>query len=246
MNLLLFSEADCIAPQKAVITGKRAQHIGDVLRLQCGDHLRVGQINGLMGTARIRACVAGQQYELDFSLDSLPPPALPVILVLALPRPKLLKRVLQMTAGFGVKSLYLIHSARVEKSFWSTPWLEPTAIYDQLVEGLSQVRDTVLPSVELRRRFRPFVEDELPALLGDRTAWVADPKAAPCRMFPPAQQGTQLQKSLICIGPEGGWVPFELALLAAQGVHPLGLGPRILRVEWALASLLSSLSASLC
>jgi RsmE family RNA methyltransferase len=39
---------------------------------------------------------------------------------------------------------------------------------------------------------------------------------------------------VVAIGPEGGWVPFEVQLLQARGFAPFGLGPRILRVDVAV------------
>ena len=40
--------------------------------------------------------------------------------------------------------------------------------------------------------------------------------------------------AVVAIGPEGGWVPFEVELLEAHGFRPFSLGPRILRVETAV------------
>lgn len=37
----------------------------------------------------------------------------------------------------------------------------------------------------------------------------------------------------LVVGPEGGWTGEELSRLAAHGVHSVGLGPRVLRVETA-------------
>jgi RsmE family RNA methyltransferase len=40
---------------------------------------------------------------------------------------------------------------------------------------------------------------------------------------------------VLAIGPDGGWVPFEIDLLARCGFVPVSLGPRVLRVEVAVS-----------
>lgn len=43
----------------------------------------------------------------------------------------------------------------------------------------------------------------------------------------------------LAIGPEGGWIPYEVELLAKAGLTPVQLGDRILRVETAVTAMLS-------
>ncbi|WP_178101944.1 16S rRNA (uracil(1498)-N(3))-methyltransferase, partial [Pseudomonas yangonensis] len=81
-----------------------------------------------------------EHAELQVSLDQPPPAKLPLTLILALPRPKMLKRVLQTVSAMGVPRLVLVNSYRVEKSFWQTPFLDPEALREQLILGLEQAR----------------------------------------------------------------------------------------------------------
>ena len=46
--------------------------------------------------------------------------------------------------------------------------LDPAVVRDYFLEGLSQSRDTMLPGIEMHKRFKPFVEDTLPGLIGER------------------------------------------------------------------------------
>ena len=92
----------------------------------------------------------------------------------------------------------------------------------------------VVPSVTMHRRFRPFVEDELPALAGASHRLVAHAAAHVSHV--PAEGEVTL-----AIGPEGGWVPFELDLLGDHGFRPWSLGPRVLRVETAVVAALGRL-----
>ncbi len=169
------------------------------------------------------------------TLDTAPPPKLPLRLVLALPRPKMLRRILRTVAELGVAELHLIHSFRVEKSYWQTPALRPETLRGYLLQGLEQSRDTVLPALQCHRRFKPFVEDVLPGLASGRRALLAHPGD-----YPPCPRGLQ-QDTLLVIGPEGGFIPYEVEHLAAAGCEAVSLGPRILRVENALSALLGRL-----
>ena len=139
----------------------------------------------------------------------------------------------------GVKRLYLINSVRVEKSYWQTPWLDPRKIRDCLLTGLEQARDTVLPEVQLRRRFKPFVEDELPELLRKAPGLLAHPGAPPLERL--ALTLPLTSSSSLCLGPEGGFIPYEVEKLRSAGCRAFSLGERIYRVETALPLILGTL-----
>lgn len=228
MNLVLLEASDLVAPDRAVLTGRRLRHVLEVHRAAVGERLRVGLLGGLMGEGEILR-LTPEELELALDLHTPSPAKAPVILLLALPRPKMLKRILQMVTTLGVDELVLINSYRVEKSFWLSPWLAPEAIREQLLLGLEQARDTVLPRVRLAQRFKPFVEDELPGLMAGRQGWVAHPGSSPLPSLTPA--GPQL----LAIGPEGGFIPYEVERLQEAGLQALDLGARILRVETAVA-----------
>ncbi|WP_311968633.1 16S rRNA (uracil(1498)-N(3))-methyltransferase [Pseudomonas baltica] len=234
MNLLLLEEADFSAADRVVLRDRRLTHMQQVQRVAVGDSLRVGRIGGLMGRAEVLRLSAGEA-ELQISLDQPAPAKLPLTMVLALPRPKMLRRVFQTIAAMGVPRLILVNSYRVEKSFWQTPFLEPEAIREQLILGLEQSRDTVLPDVVIEKRFKPFVEDRLPAITDGTLGLVGHPGD-----YPPCPRAVDTAVTL-AIGPEGGWIPYEVELLAKAGLQPVQLGERILRVETAVTALLARL-----
>lgn len=234
MNLLLLEPADFIAPFTARVTGRRHRHLQDVLGTTPGETLRAGLLDGLLGEAELLS-LDSLQAIFRVTLRDPPPPAALITLLLALPRPKVFRRLLQGVTTFGVKRIVLFNTARVDKSYWQSPLLGEESIREQLLLGLEQARDTILPEVLLRPRFRPFVEDELPALARDSLALVADPAAAsPC-------PGAVAAPVTLAIGPEGGFVPFEIGLLAARGFQGVHLGSRALRVETAVPALLGRL-----
>jgi RsmE family RNA methyltransferase len=234
VNLLLFTAADRLDDQRIRFTGRRLHHLRQVLGAAIGDELRVGELNGLTGLGRILD-ISSLHATLAVELREAPPAKLPLCLVLALPRPKMLRRIIRSVAELGVAELHLIHSYRVEKSYWQTPVLQEQALHDYLLQGLEQSRDTVLPSVTCHRRFKPFVEDTLPTIASTRQSLLAHPGD-----FPGCPRDQQ-RDTLLVIGPEGGFIPYEVEKLERAGCQPVSLGPRILRVETALTALLGRL-----
>jgi RsmE family RNA methyltransferase len=235
MNLILLEPDDFTDQDHACLRGRRLVHVRDQIRATPGDPLRVGVLGGMLGEGRILS-LEEDELELEVRLYAAPPPPSPVALVLALPRPPSLRKVLQQATAMGVKRFVLLHSRRVEKSYWQSSGLAEDAIRRQLLLGLEQSRDTILPEVELRRRFRPFVEDELPGLLEGGRGLVAHPESpTPC---PRALVGP----TTLVVGPEGGFLSREIEQLEAQGLQGVGLGERVLRVETAVVALLARIA----
>lgn len=234
MNLLLLDDADFVAADRVILRDRRLTHMQEVHRAESGDRLRVGRLGGLMGEGRLLRLEANEA-ELEVRFDQAPPAKLPITLLLALPRPKMLRRVLQTVSAMGVPRLVLLNSYRVEKSFWQTPFLAPEVIREQLILGLEQARDTVLPEVIIEKRFKPFVEDRLPAMTAGSLGLIGHP--GPWPECPRALN----EPVTLAIGPEGGWIPYEVEKLREAGLSPVQLGERILRVETAVTALLARL-----
>lgn len=234
MNLVLLFPEDLIAPDRARLRGRRRQHVREVHRAGVGDELAVGLLGGAMGRGRVLR-LDDEALDLELRLDQAPPPKLPLSLVIALPRPKVLNRVVAAATSLGAARVVLLNAWKVEKAYWASPKMRPENLREQMVLGLEQAKDTVLPDLRLARLFRPFVEDELRGLMGGGTGFVAHPGA-----------GGEAPKPLetpitLAIGPEGGWIDAEAQSLLKAGLKPLDLGPRILRTETALAALVGKL-----
>lgn len=196
--------------------------------------MRVGLLNGPIGTGTVIA-MSREQVELEVEFSGTVPQSLPGTLLVALPRPKSLKRVLQAAASFGVERIVLMESWRVEKSFWGSTVLQPAALAQELILGLEQGCGTCLPEVLIRRRFRPFAEDELPAMVAGKLALLAHPQSA---TLCPTGVG---QPFCLAFGPEGGWNSFEVERFARAGFVPVHLGDRILRIDQAVPAFLGRL-----
>lgn len=234
MNLVLLEPADFIAGARVLLRGRRHAHLRQVVRAGPGDPLRVGLLGGQLGTGTVVA-IDDRQIELDIDLFDDPPPPLDLTLLLALPRPHSLRKVLQQATAMGVKRFVLFACARVEPSFFTASALRPDALAEELRLGLEQARDTVLPQVELHPgRFHRFLADRWSGLArGQVLIAHPEPGAPPC---PRAVAGPVT----LVVGPEGGFIPAEVERLRERGAL-VDLGPRILRVETAVVALLARL-----
>ena len=230
MNLLLIDPTD-INNNQAVICETKSWHILNILKLQQGDKIRVGIINGKIGTGKILSTASGRVIvEIDCSIKA---PRHPEIqLILAMPRPKVLRRILKCISSTGIKSIYLINCLKVEKSYWQTPLLAQENVNKALVSGLEQSVDTILPKIHLRRLFKPFVEDELSGIAKSTEKLIAHPNAKnPC----PASVKNSIT---IVIGPEGGFSEYEVTKFEEIDFIRVSIGQRILSVETAVPYIL--------
>lgn len=232
MNLVLLRDDDWLDSDRVVLRDHRAEHLRTLLKLQVGDAVRVGRLGGLRGEGLVLGMDA-DGVQLQVRLHQAPPPRHRLDVVLALPRPKMLRRVLRTVAEFGVVNLHLINTARVEKSYWQSPFLRPDKVQEALLAGMERASDTIAPKVHLHKRFRPFVEDQLVNLCAGRPCWMAHMDA------PRSLADVPPDPAVVMIGPEGGFVPFEVELaerVIAQRVH---LGGRVLSVDTALPAALA-------
>ena len=235
MNLILLYKDDFVEGHDRVrLRDRRLKHVLEVHRASPGDELCVGLLGGERGKGRITG-LSSEYLEMDVQLGLAPPPALPVTLILALPRPKVLNRTLAAASSMGVKKIILINSYRVEKSFWQSPALKNDSIEKQLVLGLEQARDTIMPDVVPRHLFKPFIEDELPDMIEGTIPLLAHPQAS--ALCPRGIEG----HVILAVGPEGGFIPYEIEKFSACGFLPVRMGERTLSVESAVPAILSRL-----
>ena len=235
MNRILFESSE-IADGVATCSDARAEHILSVLHGEVGQTLKTGEIDGRIGTGEIVA-IDGPTVRIRVShdTDSLQPWC---DLVLAPPRPRVMKRLLPQLAALGVGRIFLVGAQKVEKDFWGATLLKPEVHRPLLVDGLMQAGTSILPSLELRRNFRRFVREELDAAAAGATRIVAHPYGAAGDADRRTAGGSRL---LLAVGPEGGWTDDEVALFEDHGFTRYSLGARILRTDTATVALLAQL-----
>ena len=249
MNRILF-EADEIKDGVATFGGERAEHVMNVLHGEIGQVLKTGEINGLIGTSVITDISTPSSLSITVTCSHAEKSLLPwVDLILAPPRPRVMKRLLPQLAALGVGHIFLVGAKKVEKDFWGATLLKSENYRPLLIDGLMQAGTSILPTLETRRNFRKFVKEELDTLFPSHTRIIAHPYTVPSASSPTGADTGRLSSAgrrdgdgtVLAIGPEGGWTDDEVALLEEHGFSRYSLGSRILRTDTATVALLAQL-----
>jgi 16S rRNA (uracil1498-N3)-methyltransferase len=240
VNLVLVDEGDLEGSNRVTLCDARAEHLLKVLKVVPGQPVRIGRLDGPLGVGTVEIADGGR-VTLQCVFQADPPPQPRVDLLLAVPRPKVMRRLWAQLAALGVGQIILTNAERVERQYFDTHVLTEHSYRPLLVEGLQQAGDTRLPSVTIHRQFKVLIEDHLDKLFSDGVRLVADRRAT---MPVVSAIGEERRgRILVAVGPEGGWNAFELALLEARGFHPVALGPRTLRVDTACTAILAIVHA---
>jgi RsmE family RNA methyltransferase len=236
VNLILVERHELDPSGTATLADPRAAHVIGVLGAAVGTRVRIGLLDGALGSGVVTA-LEPPRVSLRCTFDGAIPPRPRLDLLLAVPRPKVLRRLWPQLAALGLGRIVLTNAARVERNYFDTHVLDPATYRPLLIEGLQQARDTRLPEVVVHRQFRPLVEDHLAADYRHAVCLVADPRA----QIPVAAAlaGCGDRRILLAVGPEGGWNAFELSLLERHGFQAVGMGARTLRVDTACIALLA-------
>jgi len=201
--------------------------------------LKTGEVDGPVGTGEIVE-IANEEgapvvrVRVRHDSKSLEPWC---DLVLAPPRPRVMKRLLPQLASLGVGTIVLVGAKKVEKDFWGATLLKEENYRPLFVDGLMQAGTSALPRLEVRRNFRRFLGDEMDAMFPTKNRVVAHPYVDSARAG--HSPGDRL---LLAVGPEGGWTDEEVALLESHGFARYSLGQRILRTDTAVVALLARLN----
>lgn len=263
-NRILFEphECDIDARTCALRTDDaRATHIRDVLRAVPGSRVRVGVVNGGkydalvedMGDARVT-------LRLDTEEKAPEARAYDVDILLAMPRPKVLKRLWAPLASLGIARIVLVNANKVERYYFDSSALDAGTIRQEILRGLEQAGDVRVPQVGVGLRLPPIV-DRVSGVLSSEDAktngfewlleghrgWTMD--ADVLLLAHPGQGQTSMadaladargRRVLLAIGPEGGWTDYELDLFENAGFKRVGLGSRTFTTDVACISLVSA------
>ena len=250
MNRILFEPGEIAADGTAVLDGVRAEHVLNVLHGAVGQVLKTGVVDGPVGTSVVEAVeplppdpgtgLAQGRIRVRCTHDGMAV-APWADLLLAPPRPRAMKRLLPQLAQMGVGRIVLVGAEKVEKAFWGAQLLKPEVFRPVLLDGLMQAGTTALPTIHVERSFRHYLEKGRfeADFAGQTRRVVAHPHASGHAPVPSAPDDKK--RTLVAIGPEGGWTDAEVALLEAHGFARLSLGPRILRTDTATVALLARL-----
>lgn len=241
MNLIILTENDCVSKERYILKDNRLVHIREILKLSSGDKIDVGLLNGPVGQAVLEKSSDDEIILNILKLETQPVKTPVIDLICALPRPQTLKKVLFSAAMMNIRQVHLIRANRVEKSYYQSPLLEKDNYKRFLLDGLQQGKNTMMPEVHIHNKFRPFFEDRL-CELENKLNFNNSIKLLPDQQAEDSIKDIidELSAHLfIAIGPEGGWVPFEIELMEKAGFKRCSLGSWTLRVEHALTAVLA-------
>ena len=233
MNRIILTSDELLSDGTVTLTDERAEHIRTVLNVRVGDDVRTGVLDGLIGASRVERLDEQGVVLRTHHDEQAPEPWFD--LILAAPRPKVLKRLLPQLTALGVGQIVILNAFKVEKCYFSSQWMRPAYYTPLLMEGLMQAGTTRLPDVWIQQCFKPFMEDMLDVYFANALRLIAHPGEA-------AGQGWAMkegQRPLLAVGPEGGWTDYELDMFLTRGFTPFSLGSRPLRTDTATIALIS-------
>jgi len=235
MNRLILEPTDFISENLVHIYGRRADHLRVVCKLAPGDPIKLGLLNGPLGEGEVVENLAdGLKIRYVQSLATRETTKSDVTVMLALPRPQMLKRIFQKAATFGVKQLVLFRSERVEKSYFGSPQLNSEEIKRNLILGLEQGGGTSMPEVLVFRLQKEFSEWRKSQSTSKRFLLSLNTKNNILN-----HSVEELERASFLIGPEGGFIPREEEKFIEEEFIPIRVSDSILRVESAFDFLLA-------
>jgi 16S rRNA (uracil1498-N3)-methyltransferase len=240
MNIVLIDKTDIGDDGMVRLDGAKARHILDILKAEPGKQLKVGLVNGPRGVGVVHE-ISDETVVMHTELSHSYPERPKIDIMLALPRPLVMKRLWAVLPSMGVGRIILTNASKVERFYFDTHWLDEKSYMPCMLEGLEQAGDTMVPDVNITRQFKIFLEDELDEVFPAGKRLVAHP-GEDDKPLGKVQLGKD-ERVLLAIGPEGGWTEHELGLLDEHGFDCVTMGWRTLRTEAACVSALAILNS---
>ena len=239
MNRILFDPSEIASDGRVMLRDFRAEHIRSVLKASPGKVLKTGVVNGLCGVSTVLEISESGVFLETSHADESPEPWFDMIL--AAPRPLVLKRLWPQLTALGAGRIFLVKAGKVEKFYFSSQWVREESVKPLLIEGAVQAGLTHIPDFEIRMNFMRFMSDEFDSLFPECLPLLAHP--GPLKLL--EQNNNRNRRPLIAVGPEGGWTEDELGMFLEHGFKIFSLGERILRSDTACISLISVLNYAL-
>ncbi len=235
MNWIVFDKSE-LENDNLLLCDQRADHIISVLKLSCGHKVRVNCINGLKGSATIIS-INGRNVHLKCELKRKSKRST-IDLIIAMPRPKAMKRLWAQIAAIGVNRVFIINSQTVEQSYFDSHVLKFDNYHHLLKEGLSQSGESHIPEVKIYNKFNSLFDDIANINYSNHLKLVANPFAK-FTIYEKSKIIEEFGKILIAVGPDGGWIKSEMDFFKKNKFEQVTLGKRVLRSDTAVIGLLN-------
>ena len=234
MNLILFEKQFDFTRIEKI--DKRALHIRKVLRAEVGALICVGFVNGPRGQAEVMELAEDGSVTLKLVSTQPALEALPITLLVGLPRPHTAKRILFEAASLGVARVQFFEAERGEPSYASSRLWQDNAWRERLWRGAEQSFGTHLPEVvmypDLQTALSELFEMPIRVALDNYEAGRSLGESLP----QDGQIGQDAKACALALGAERGWSPNERDCLRQNGWQIVHLGEPVLRVETAVVS----------
>jgi RsmE family RNA methyltransferase len=224
MNLSLLFREDYKRDDRLVtISGHSAFRISEDLQLperkfELGMVRRFGVSGGEIFQARVISI--GREIRLQIESFEVLPEVQKLELLLAIPRPQMLGRILEFVAAFRIEKVSLVETEKTQRGYVTSPVIKEYKKF--LYKGMEQGVSTYLPQVDFFSSLSSFIESREGKLSG----WVAHTHTTSID-----HQFSKDISSILAIGPEAGWSEEEFSLLQIVGLKPLSFGDCQLRVD---------------
>ena len=223
------------------LKGEESSHITKSRRLRPGDSFLVQDQQGKRFEAILKSFDRNSLLFTPQKPVAIPPASsLRIEILQALPKQKALDFILQKTTELGVSRLDVFCGMHSPKTFRASEKQHHLKRWQRIVsEASKQCGRQFAPEIH----FHPDISAALETLPECPNSWVLVPEAADAVSWKKiSSSGDDITKHhRVLIGAEGGFHQDEIKLSLRSGMHPVFLGPRILRSETAAISAVSIL-----
>lgn len=227
-----------------LLTDREAHHALDVLRLGVGD-----EVTTLDGRGKVRECLVSQcsRREVRLSLKSevqAPPRPCAMSLIQAIPKGKTFETIIQKATELGATQIVPLITERVVVELDPDEIPRKLAKWEQVaIEAIKQCGTPWLPQIAEPVSLPQALERHLTHEFRLVASLLPDSQH-PKHFFDAfhSAQHRAPKSAVVFVGPEGDFTPAEVASIVNRGVHPITLGPFVLRADTAAIYCLSVLS----
>lgn len=224
-----------VTEKQLTIDGERAHHIQRALRHQRGDIIRVTDGQGQWWRAEIEALAKHHIHcaIIEHGHETQRPSDITIaVAVVAKDRWRL---VLEKATELGAAAIQPMITANTQRHHVKGDKHEH---WQRIIEAAAQQCDRcVMPSLKPAQPFFDLCSDDM-----HQDRWICvEPQ--PDALHIPQKMLAPSPRSVIYIGPEGGWTAEELKYASAHDCAALNLGPHVLRTETAVCAALTRVQA---
>jgi 16S rRNA (uracil1498-N3)-methyltransferase len=233
-----FIDSCRLQQERPSLEGEEAKHILRVLRLGSGDRIILFDNTGWEYEAQITGRQSGQVFYEVLEKKWVPRES-PLRITLAVPliRPQPLEWIYQKGTELGVHSFCPYYSRYSGRNFSSREWEGKQERWKRIITAAAkQCGRNRLPELMAPGSFGQVLSTGDPAL---RILPYEGENVYTLKEI--ADRYPETGRVMACIGPEGGFSPEEVRRAEEKNFFTISLGPRILRAETAVLTLVGLL-----